>query len=339
MSMTITDVASRAGVSKSTVSRFLNGRYDCMSTQTKERIERVIHETGYRPNAVARSLKQKKTHTIGAIIANILNPFSTSIIRGIEDTCKQSGFNLMLCNADDDPVKEKEYIEMLMSKQTDGLIINTTGCNNDLMKNVNRQMPVVLIDRKVPELNIDTVTADSFEGASLAVKYLIDLGHRDIAMFALPFRDISPRRERVEGYKQALADGGILFRPELLVETKPSDEEVQEALRALLALEKGRPTAVFGVNNLITMSLIKALKKLEIAVPRDLAVIGFDDWEWAPLLEPPITVIAQPAYEMGAKAATLLIKRIKVRKLPKKPTLIVYQPQLIARRSCGEKTE
>jgi LacI family transcriptional regulator, kdg operon repressor len=243
---------------------------------------------------------------------------------------------LMLCNADDDPVKEKEYIEMLMSKQPDGLIINTTSCNNELMKNVSRQMPVVLIDRKVPELNSDTVTVDSFRGACLAINYLIDLGHRDIAMFALPFRDISPRRERVEGYKQVLAERGIAFRPELLVEIQPSDTVVQERLQALLDLPVGRPTAVFGVNNLITMSLIKALKKMQVAISRDLAVIGFDDWEWAALLEPPVTVIAQPVYEMGAKAATLLIKRIKARNSPRKPALIVYQPQLIVRQSCGE---
>ncbi|MEN6411460.1 MAG: substrate-binding domain-containing protein [Veillonellales bacterium] len=335
MAITINDVAAKAGVSKSTVSRYLNGRYECMSLGTKEKITQVIAELDYHPNAVARSLKQKSTKTIGAIVANILNPFSTSIVRGVEDYCKQSGFNLILCNADDDPVKEKEYITMLMTKQIDGLMINTTGHNNALLQGVTQQIPVVLIDRKVAAIKADTVTADSCRGAYLAVRHLIGLGHTRIALLALPCANISPRLERVQGYKQALTDCGLPVDERLVVETCTAQAVVLERIKQLLAMNP-RPTALFGVNNLMTMSIIKALKKLAIPIPADMAVIGFDDWEWAELLEPPVTVIAQPTYDMGKKAGELLLKRIKSGRAGKRPSVIVYPPALVVRKSCGE---
>ena len=335
MPVTISDIARQAGVSKSTVSRYLNGRYDCMSAVTREKISEIIAAADYRPNALARSLKQKRTHTIAAIVANILNPFSTSIIRGIEDFCQQAGFNLILCNADDQPVKEKSYLEMLLAKQIDGLIINTTGQSNDLMRSVCSQMPVVLIDRRIPELACDTVTLDNVKGVGLLVDHLAAMGRRRIAMFTLPFTTVSPRWDRVRGYKEALARHGIPFNPDFLVESNTNEQAVQERLAALFA-HGLRPDAVFGFNNLMTIAIIKALQAMRLAVPRDIAVIGFDDWEWAPLLQPPVTVVAQPAYAMGNKAASLLIKRIQGKKTSPKPVLAVFQPELIVRRSCGE---
>jgi len=338
MPITINDVARQAGVSKSTISRYLNQRYENMSGKTREKIARIIEELDYRPNAVARSLKQKTTHTVGAIVANILNPFSTSIIRGIEDYCKKSGFNLILCNADDDPVKEKEYIAMLTAKQIDGLIINTTGRNNEIVMAVNQKLPVVLIDRKVPEINIDTVAVDNIKGAALAIEHLVRQGYSRIVMFTLPYETISPRRERVQGYKQALAARGIPFAPELLVQTAPDALSVAEKLQVLLK-DNTEPLAIFGMNNLMTMAVIKALKAMNIKIPRDIAVLGFDDWDWAELIDPPITVIRQPTYQIGWKAATLLIKRAKNRGKSGKPSLIVFEPELIVRQSCGEEQE
>ena len=307
-----------------------------MSSETRERISQVISELDYRPNALARSLKQKRTHTIGAIVANILNPFTTSIIRGIEDVCQKAGYSLILCNADDNPGKEKDYIDMLAAKQIDGLIINTTGQNNVIVQAINQKLPVVLIDRKAPEINIDTVTVDSTTGARIAVEHLITLGHRDIAMLTLPFDGITPRLERVKGYKQALADNNILFRPEFLVTTDSDFKSVEEVLRELLSATI-RPTAVFGVNNLITMAVVKSFKKLGVHIPKDIAVIGFDDWEWADLIDPPITVVRQPTYDMGCKAATILIKRMKSTKQNKTPSLVIFQSELVVRKSCGEK--
>ncbi|WP_312561399.1 LacI family DNA-binding transcriptional regulator [Anaerospora sp.] len=335
MPVTINDVAARARVSKTTVSHYLNGRYDSMSKETRENIAQVVEELGYRPNALARSLKQKKTHTIGAIVANILNPFSTSIIRGVEDYCNQHGFSLILCNADEDPVKEREYLEVLADKQVDGLIINTTGYNNDLIKNLNLHLPVVLIDRKVPEINTDTVTSDSRKGVQLMIDHLIKLGRSEIAFFTMPYHEVSPRTERVLGYRQALASHGIACKPHLLVETILDEAAVIRAVETVLASPEP-PAAIFGANNLMTMAVVKALKKLNISIPRDIAVVGFDDWDWAELIDPPVTVVSQPTYAMGQEAATLLIKRLKSKRNSRKPAVILFDPELVIRKSCGE---
>jgi LacI family kdg operon repressor len=338
MSVTIAEVARIAGVSKSTVSRYLNGLYDHMGADTKERIAQVIAELDYRPNALARSLKQKRTHTVGAIVANILNPFSTSIIRGIEDTLKEAGFNLILCNADDDPAKERDYVNTLVDKQIDGLIINTTGCNNELIAQVNQHTPIVLIDRKVPDIHIDTVTVDSAKGVRQAVDHMIALGHTRIAMFTLPYDHVSPRLERVRAYQAALAAHGLPIREEWLVQTTAEEEAILGNLQLLLTAEAGadKPTGIFCANNLITMSVMKAIKKLGIAIPGEIAVLGFDDWEWAQLIDPPVTVVAQPVYDMGNKAAALLLKRMKGGRSSKKPITIQFEPQLLKRKSCGE---
>ncbi|WP_094604329.1 HTH-type transcriptional regulator KdgR [Sporomusa silvacetica DSM 10669] len=338
MSVTIAEVARIAGVSKSTVSRYLNGFYDHMGADTKERIAQVIAELDYRPNALARSLKQKRTHTVGAIVANILNPFSTSIIRGIEDTLQEAGFNLILCNADDDPAKERDYVNMLVDKQIDGLIINTTGCNNELIAQVNQTIPIVLIDRKASDIDIDTVTVDSARGVRQAVDHMVSLGHAGIAMLTLPYDHVSPRLERVQAYQTALAAHGIPFREDWLVQTSIEEDAILSKLQALLGGEAiaDKPTSIFCANNMITMSVVKAIKQMGLTIPDEIAVLGFDDWEWAQLIDPPVTVVAQPVYDMGNKAAALLIKRMKGGRSPKKPITILFEPQLLKRKSCGE---
>lgn len=335
MPTTIADIAKKAGVSKSTVSRYLNERYECMSAATKERIATVIEEEDYRPNALARSLKRKKTYTIAVILANILNPFSASIIRGIEDYCQKTGFNLILCNTDDNAEKEKSYVQVLLDKQIDGLIINTTGKNNALLGSIRQNMPVVLIDRGVSKLKCDTVLVDNILGMHLLMNHLISLGHRRIAFFTMPFRGISPRSERVKGYKEALEEQNIPFQEELLVETDTSEEAVKDKLRMLFSSPGLCPTVIFGYNNLMTMSIIKVLKKMKLAIPDEAAVVGFDDWEWAAVLEPPVTVIAQPAYAMGEKAAWLVINRFEKGNWNGKPISFIFEPKLIVRKSCG----
>ena len=309
-----------------------------MGAETKERIAQVIAELEYRPNALARGLKQKRTHTVGAIVANILNPFSTSIIRGIEDTLKAAGFNLILCNADDDPDKEREYINMLVDKQIDGLIINTTGCNNELIAQVNQSIPVVLIDRKAADITIDTVTVDSAKGVRQAVDHIVALGHTKIAMLTLPYDHVSPRLERVQAYQAALAVHQLPFREEWLIQTGIREAEILPKLQALFDSKANvdKPTSLFCANNLITMSVVKAIKQMGLTIPAEIAVLGFDDWEWAQLIDPPVTVVAQPVYDMGNKAAALLIKRMKSSRSSQKPITILFEPQLVKRKSCGE---
>lgn len=339
MAVTINDVARRANVSKSTVSQFLNGRYEFMSRETRERIRLVIAEMGYRPNALARSLKQKKTHTLAAVVSSILNPFMTNTIRGVEDYCKEAGFNLILCNADDDPQQELSYIQTLAAKQIDGLVISTTGRNNEALLDLNRSgTPVVLFSRYVPEIGVDAVTVDNRKGVRMGIDHLLAKGRRDIAFFVMPYAEIpaTPRRERAIAYQELIREHGLTQNPGWLVETPCEEAVVAERIKAMVNAPGPKPTAIFGANDLMTMAVVRALVGLGIRSPEQMAVIGFDDWEWAPYLKPAVTVVAQPSYEMGRRAAERLVGRIRKQYGEAGPELELYEPELIVRESCGE---
>ena len=297
---------------------------------------------GYRPNALARSLKQKKTHTLAAVVSSILNPFMTNTIRGAEDFCKEAGFNLILCNADDDPRQELTYLHTLASKQIDGLIISTTGRNNEALRDLNLNgTPVVLFSRYVPEIGVDTITVDNKLGIRLGIRHLMSLGHRKIAFFVLPYLEIpaTPRRERAQAYRDLLVEYDLPRDESWLVQIDCEENLLTEQVDRLLQASDNRPTAIFGANDLMTMSIVRVLVKKGIRVPQDVAVIGFDDWEWAPYLNPSITVVAQPSYAMGRRAIERLVGRIKNQYGDVGPELEQYEPELIIRRSCGEGPE
>jgi len=339
VAVTINDVARAAKISKSTVSQYLNGRYEFMSFETRQRIKQVIADMDYRPNALARSLKQKKTHTIAAVVSSILNPFMTNTIRGAEDYCKESGFNLVLCNADDDPQQELAYIHTLASKQIDGIIISTTGRNNEALQELKRNgTSVVLFSRHVPELEVDTITVDNRAGIEMGIRHLVANGHRNIAFFVLPYSEVpvTPRRDRAQAYREFMRQYELPLREEWLVETSNEEAILSDRLDQLLQGPGPKPTALFGVNDLMTMSLVRLLANRGIRIPQDMAVLGFDDWEWAPYLPTPITVVAQPCYEMGRRATERLVQRIQNNLKDGAPTLEYYEPTLIIRRSCGE---
>ena len=339
MAVTINDVARAAGISKSTVSQYLNGRFEFMSFETRLKIKQVIEDLDYRPNALARSLKQKKTHTVAAIVSSILNPFMTNTIRGAEDYCKENDFNLILCNADDDPEQELSYIQTLASKQIDGVIISTTGRNNQALKSMNLAgMPVVLFSRHVPEIGADTVCVDNRRGIDLGIRHLMAHGHQKIAFFVLPHSDspVTPRRDRAQAYCDLIGEYGLECHPEWLVETANDEAVLNTRLDELLSGSRLRPSALFGANDLMTMSLVRVLANRGLRIPQDMAVLGFDDWEWAPYLQTPITVVAQPSYEMGRRATERLVQRIRGQLTDSPPLLEYYEPSLIVRSSCGE---
>ena len=201
--ITMADVAKHANVSKSTVSQYVNKRFDYMSKETKNRIEETIRVLDYRPNILARSLKQKSTTTIGVIVANILHTFSSQIIRTVEDICNEADFHVMVCNADDDPIKEKKYIEMLRAKQVDGIIILPTGVNIDLYKEmVHSKYPVVFVDRTVPDVPIPSVMLDNEKAGEIAVQHFIDNGFERIGIITNIIKNVTPRKERVKGLKK-----------------------------------------------------------------------------------------------------------------------------------------
>ena len=330
--ITIADVAKLAGVSKSTVSQFLNKRYEYMSKLTRERVELAIEELDYRPNIVARSLKQKSTFTVGVIVANILHSFSTHIIRAIENKFYDNGFHIIVCNADDEPNKEKEYIEMLMAKQVDGIIIFPTGGNVDLYKRMKKSgFPLVFMDRTIPDLGIETVLLDNDKAAELAVNHFTESGYSRIAIVTPSIiRNISPRIERIQGYKKALKNHQLPVHS-AYVKTADTDG-IPAALEELFELV-APPEAILAGNDFVLMEVLKYIKNHNMRIPEDIAIIGIDDVPYASYYNPSITTVSQPIIEMANLAVQLLMKQMN-EKEQREPEIHRLQPTLIARDSC-----
>lgn len=335
MRITINDVARKAEVSKATISRYLNGQYNSMSKETRQKIAETVNELNYKPNLVARSLKRKSSQTIGVIVANIINPFSTEITRGIEDVCISKNFNIILCNADDSPKKQQEYLETLHNKQVDGFIIQPAkGEVEGLINICKTEIPFVLIDRKISELNVDTVVVDNYLGAKNAIKYLIELGHKNIAFISADMEGVSSREDRFHGFNDALTEAGLGLKNEYLKIIQKDPSAVNIAIRQLFSLALP-PTAIFSINGRITLDILLALKGLKLRIPKDVSLLGFDSPEWAEVVEPPLTSVVQPVYKIGVTAAELLLRRItSKRKGGTRPKEESLETELVIRESC-----
>jgi LacI family transcriptional regulator, kdg operon repressor len=331
--ITISDVAKHANVSKSTVSQFLNKRYEYMSEKTRKNIEAAIEELNYRPNIVARSLKQKTTFTVGVVIANILHTFSTHVIRAIENFFHEEGFQIIVCNADDEPEKEKSYIEMLRAKQVDGIIIFPTGGNLDLYERmIEDNFPIVFMDRTIKSLDIATVMLDNHLAAKLAVDHFIEKGYEHIAIITTSIiRHISPRVERIEGYKAAVEAHGLQVNNDY-IKTADADQ-IGSALKDLFNLDIP-PKALLAGNDIVLIEILKYMKEHDLKIPEDIAIIGIDEVPFASFFTPPITTVAQPAIEMANQAVDLLLDQIKNDKEEKETSLIRMKPNLLERSSC-----
>lgn len=303
------DVAIHANVSKSTVSQYINGRYNYMGDDTRKRIESAIQELDYQANSLARSLKQKRTSTVGVIVANILHTFSTQVIRAIEDICNEKDINVIVCNADDDPVKEKKYINMLHSKQVDGLITFPTGGNVGLYQQmVDEEYPLIFIDRIVEGIPVDTFLLDNENAVKLAVDHFIEKGHKRIGMLTTSLiRNVTPRIERIEGFKRALKKQNI--RPSSNYIKGLEKQEIRDNLSKMLSLDIP-PTALLVGNDLTLMEVLSYMRKTNIHIPDDLALISIDDVSFASIYSPTLTTIAQPSFEIGGEAANLLLQKI-----------------------------
>ncbi|MBY7144215.1 substrate-binding domain-containing protein [Virgibacillus sp. NKC19-3] len=329
---TMNDVAQLANVSKSTVSQYLNRRYDYMGEKTKKRIEEAINELGYQSNYLARSLKQKRTFTIGVIVANILHSFSTRVIRAIEDECNEQDIHVIVCNADDDPIKEKKYIDMLRAKQVDGLIVFPTDGNVDLYKKmVDEEFPLVFIDRKVEDLQVDTFLLDNENASKMAVDYFIKSGHSRIGMITSSLiHNVTPRVERIEGYKKALKAHGIQPVKEYIKGLEV--HEIKKGLEEIFSLEDP-PTALFTGNDLTLMEVLNFTKENNMKIPDDFALISIDDVSFANIYDPTLTTVAQPAFSIGKEASKFLLQRIN-KDINTDPKIHRFKAELIVRTSC-----
>ncbi|AZB41965.1 LacI family transcriptional regulator [Bacillus sp. FJAT-42376] len=305
--VTMADVAAAAGISKSTVSQYLNGRYEYMGQDTKDRIKRAIEELGYHPNYIARSLKQKKTSLVGIIAANIVHTVSTEVSRAIEDYFQEKDIQVIFCNSYEDQEKEKKYIESLRARQVDGLVIFPTGKNVELYKKLeDERFPVVFVDRKMEGLHVNTVVADNRDAIHQAVSHLIAEGHKDLAILTPPLT-IYPRVERVAGFREAMERHGGRLSDRFIQSVQISG--MVAALEAMFADGNG-PSALIAGNDLTFFEVMKFARKHGVRIGTDLALVVFDNIEMAAISEPALTVINQPAYEMGMKTAELLFEQI-----------------------------
>jgi LacI family transcriptional regulator len=327
--VTIKDVALHAEVSVTTVSHVVNAtRF--VSENARQRVNDAISELKYVPSALARSLKNNQTHTIGMMIPNCTNPFFAELIRGIEDTCFAAGFNVILCNSDDDPHKQRKYIRVLTEKQVDGIIVFSSGGDSELSEALREVlMPKILIDREVEHVSADLVELDHEAGAWLATRHLVSLGHRRIATITGPL-DLAPARYRRDGYRRAMDEAGLAVNPTWEVEGGFTSELGYSAMQRLLALGQ-MPSAVFASNDLMAIGAICAATAHGLRVPQEISVIGFDDIALATYSSPPLTTVAQPKHQLGSLAATLLMERIENPDRPLRREIM--QPTLCLRRS------
>lgn len=305
--ITIKDVAKAAGVSPATASRALAG-YGYVKESTRQRVQSAAEQLGYRPNAVARSMVKGSTQTIGLVISDISNPFFPEVVRGIEDETNRRGSNIVLCNSDEDSEKERHYIDVLVSKQVDGLIITSTSENASHLSDLSRHVPIVLLDRSIPKAQFDAVVVNNAEGALDAVSHLINLGHTRIGLVSGPKR-VTTMAERVAGYKKALQQHNLPVNPQLMFHGDLKESGGYQGLRHLMQLPEP-PTAILSTNNRTTTGVLMAARELGLVIPRDFSIIGFDDMPWMSLLQPPLSVVKQPTYELGVRAAELLFERM-----------------------------
>lgn len=337
------DIAERVGVSRATVSAALSGaRY--VSPDLKQQILDVVKELNYIPDFVARSLKTNRTMTMGLVFPNILSPIWASIARGVADIARQAGFSTIMYDTDERHEVMQQALRTLQEKRVDGIVLAHCGeCFTTLSDFITRVcIPTVLIDRSVDGLDLDTVVSDGKEGMYQAVNHLLDTGRRRIGLISLPL-SISTGLERVSGYRSALVEHGLDIDESLIRVGGRGEEEGYGGAWELLSTPPGhRPDAIVAASHLMTVGAMKAIRDRGLRVPDDIAIIGYDDTPWAPLLDPPLTVIHQPAYDMGAKAAEILLARLyedAPRNDEERPTdmprqLVVLPTSVIYRGSC-----
>lgn len=339
----IIDVATRANVSKSTVSQYLNGRFSHMSAATKEKIRMAVEDLNYVPNPIARSLKSDKTKTIGVIVRDISGFNTSRILRGIDDFCKKNDYNVLIYNTDFDESIERRSLVTLKQMCVDGIIITSTGKNADLINDyVASGFPIVQFQLEYDDCRTNMVLSDYRQAARNATEYLIKLGHTRICFLTQHFEGNLSRTERYQGYRDALNAHNIEFDEEL-VQYWARDTGFTQSLTALLqptaSTSVKPPTAFFTQHLAITTDLLKQLHQDNIEIPQQVSIVGFDEIPMVEMFKVPVTVIQQDSYNIGVESAKLLLNDLVSdnavqERLESKIKKIVVPCRLIKRESC-----
>lgn len=328
---TIADVASLAGVSKATVSRFFNHRETRLTPEIASRVEKAVAELAYQPSPMAQALKRGRTRLIGLVVADITNPFSVAVLRGAERAAHEAGYLLMLFNLGNVRERERDAIEALAAYQVEGFILNTQGEDANAAGELARHgKPVVLVDRKHSNLETDFVALDNLNAVQQVISHLADNGWCDLLYVSQPVSGVSSRTERMAAFVSEMATRAGCHG-QVLESAEGEEAQLDDALRALQSRGQGRPVGVVAANAVVTLRVAAAVVRLGWRFGHDLGFVGFDETGWAPLVGPGLTTLEQPTNDIGQVAATCLLDRLQGLEFP--PRHIRVLGQLVPRAS------
>lgn len=304
--VTMLDVAEHAGVSKASVSRFIGDDRALLSDAIARRIEQAIAELGYRPNQMARGLKRGRTRLIGMLVADIRNPYSIAVMHGVETACRRHGYSLVVCNTDRDDEQERQHLALLRSYNIEGLIVNTLGHHRDELDGLKREMPLVLVDRKVEGLDSDMVGLNNPQAIEMALEHLQQRGYRNVLLVTEPYDGTSSRIERVSSFQQQIGQ-----RKSMNGAVLETGSSLANDLQTFLNTPDSCPKALFCANGVAALACTLALREIGCRLFEDVGLIALDDLDWYPLVGSGITALAQPTKEIGARAFECLLKRLR----------------------------
>ncbi|MBW7981021.1 LacI family DNA-binding transcriptional regulator [Enterobacillus tribolii] len=308
---TISDVAKAAKTGKTSISRYLNGEQHLLSDDLKARIEKAIRQLNYRPSQMARSLKGGQTRLIGLIIADITNPYSVDVLRGIEEACRVQGFTLLVCNTNNEVNQEQHYLELLSSYRVEGIVVNAVGMREEALSKLQQSLlPMVLIDRKIPEFSCDMVGLDNDRAATEATRHLIEQGFEAVLFLSEPLGLVNTRHERRHAFLNTMQE-----HPQLVAESAEvalsNPAQLGEILSRFCQQHRGMRKAVMSANGALTLQVARAMRREGINWGSDIGLLGFDELEWAELAGVGITTLKQPTYQIGYAALEQLVARIQ----------------------------
>ncbi|MHC1783979.1 MAG: LacI family DNA-binding transcriptional regulator [Anaerolineaceae bacterium] len=332
MKITVKEVAQAAGVSSATASRVL-GNYGYVSEEVRTNVLEVARKLGYRPHALAKSLVKGETKTVGFVVGDIENPFFASLAKYVNALISLQGFTLMVYTTDENTEEEIKGVESLISKQVDGLIIAPSSSKDisHIIAAQNSGISVVLVDRPLPNVRIDSVSVDNTKGMYEAVRYLIEIGHKEIG-FISDSLDIGSNQERLLGYYQAYTEAGLTTDENLI---KTTGYTVMDGYRGAVGMlsNQNKPSAVVTANNFMTIGFMLASRDMNLNIPEHISLIGFDDLDWYKLTNPPISAISQPIKRIGQEVSRLLLSRMAAKGEITHPESIVLATHLTHRNS------
>ena len=338
--LTITDIAASAGVSKATVSRYINGKYEYMSEVTRKRIASVIRVTGYQPSNIARSLKSQRSRLIGLVVADIESPFTASAVKSIGNALQASSYNIIIANSDNNVEKERAHINDMLNHRVDGLIVNTTTMRNPTLISVaNNGVPIVLLDRFIEDYKLDIAYFQTQEPIFFAVDHLKAEGYGPLALFLQPSNDISPRKHRREAFVNKLTQMDIPASEQYVFEMDPADHAgTNELVRLLVSRSSlNSPPAIITTSGVMLMHIAQAILTLGYKMPREIGLCGFDDWgwsnklDWASIIDVGLTTLTPSMHQLGESTVQLLLSRLEDSDHPKRE--IAIEAPLVVRGS------